>query len=157
MPVDVMERFFEKTAFVDKWHDGTRCLEWTAAISPDGYGRFGYKGENWNAYKWLYEQCYDLVPKNRELDHLCRNRKCVAPLHLEVVTKRENVLRGVGPTAINARKTHCSNGHLLSDDNVWVRDGTGRCCKACIRKNCQTNKERYNANRRERYKQRRKS
>jgi hypothetical protein len=68
------------------------------------------------------------------LDHLCRNKACVNPAHLEPVTNRENVLRGVGLSAENARKTHCKRGHPLSGDNVVVsKGGRKRRCVACER------------------------
>lgn len=68
------------------------------------------------------------------IDHICRARNCVNPAHLQVCTNRENILRGVGPTAINARKTHCPNGHPLSWDNIRYRRGT-KSCKICHYKN----------------------
>lgn len=77
-----------------------------------------------------YEQMLGDVPLGRELDHLCRVRKCVNPFHLEAVPHRLNTLRGVGPTATNAVKTTCSNGHSYDELNTYVRP-TGRGCKAC--------------------------
>lgn len=61
------------------------------------------------------------------IDHICRERRCVNPDHLEAVTNRLNILRGVGATAINARKTHCKRGHEFTPENTWVYQGMRRC------------------------------
>lgn len=66
-----------------------------------------------------------------QLDHLCRNIACANPEHLEPVTQRENVLRGVGPTAINAAKTTCIHGHSLADAYINPSSGS-RMCRACM-------------------------
>lgn len=68
------------------------------------------------------------------LDHLCRNRLCVNPEHLEVVSRGENVLRGVGVTAENKRKTHCAHGHEFTTENTY-RYGNKRHCRTCRTEN----------------------
>lgn len=65
------------------------------------------------------------------VDHLCRIPSCINPAHLEEVTFRENILRGFSLPAKNARKTHCQNGHELTDDNVYREGATGRKCRTC--------------------------
>ena len=71
------------------------------------------------------------IPDGKELDHLCRNRKCVNPKHLESVTHRENILRGETIMAENARKTHCWRGHPLSGKNLKLKPNGHRQCRAC--------------------------
>jgi hypothetical protein len=78
------------------------------------------------------------IPPNRQLDHLCRNPQCVNPKHLDLVSHRENVLRGIGFYAINARKTHCPQGHPYTPENTIVElypssPKSGRRCLICWR------------------------
>ena len=108
------------------------CWEWRAGRGTGGYGKFntgGNRGPHVSAHRFAYEQLVGPVPKGLVLDHLCRNRICVNPAHLEPVTDRENVLRGVGITAVNAAKTHCPYGHEY--DVVWRGRRT---CKTCHNK-----------------------
>ena len=129
MPND-KERFLAK---VDKSGD---CWLWTASLKSKGYGQFYYNGKNIHAHRAAYGLFKGPIPEGLTIDHLCRVIRCVNPGHLEAVTNKENVLRGNGPTAINARKTHCKRGHSLSGDNVYIQSFTGqRNCKTCKRYN----------------------
>lgn len=125
----------------------TGCWIWTGAIAKDtpevkrGYGIFW--GGEYNekgqpvmgmAHKWAYEHFVGPVPEGLTLDHTCRRRNCVRPEHLDPVTQRENTMRGIGPSAINAEKTHCLRGHPLSGENLYVPPGGGRRgCRTCRR------------------------
>lgn len=123
MNMPATERFWSK---VDKT-DG--CWEWTASL-VSGYGQFRHNGRIVRAHRFAYEQLVGPVPKGLELDHLCRNRRCVNPAHLEPVTQQENQLRGFGVSGINARKTHCLRGHEYTPENT-VRWRRWRNCKTC--------------------------
>ncbi len=104
-----VSRFAEKIALTD-----SGCVEWIASTDSKGYGKFqwegGRNGRLMPAHRWAYEWVVGPIPDGLQLDHLCRNRRCVNPEHLEPVTQRVNVLRGVGPAALNAGKTHCYRG-----------------------------------------------
>lgn len=110
----------------------TGCWEWTAATS-DGYGHFAVKkGDIRAAHRVAWEMLRGPVPDGLHIDHLCRNRACVNPDHMEPVSCRTNILRGIGPSARHAIKTHCPQGHEYSPDNTYHYRGQ-RHCRACRR------------------------
>lgn len=99
-----------------------------------GAERIGGRNRFTHSHRFAYELLVGPVPEGMQLDHLCRNRWCCNPEHLELVTPRENTLRGVGPSAVNAVKTHCKNGHEFTPENTRVDQRTGeRGCWTCRR------------------------
>jgi hypothetical protein len=110
----------------------TGCWEWTGCLRPDGYGLFGIRQKRYRAHRWSYEYFIGAIPKNLELDHLCRNTKCVNPKHLEPVTHRENTMRGESFVAKHTVKTHCINGHMFNTENTYYWNGH-RHCRVCRR------------------------
>jgi hypothetical protein len=115
--------------------ESTGCWNWTQALDSHGYGVLGYRYRVEKAHRFAYEIFVGPIPEGLTLDHLCRNTRCVNPEHLEPVTQGENVLRGVGFAAVNARKTHCIHGHPLEGDNLGLQgpNGTYRYCLTCRR------------------------
>lgn len=112
------------------------CWEWIGAMSGNGYGSIRIDHKARNAHRVSYELVVGLIPEGLTLDHLCRNRACVNPEHLEPVTIGVNTLRGESVSAINARKTHCVNGHEFTLENTYIRrqkGGYGRMCRECGR------------------------
>lgn len=109
------------------------CWEWTGT-KDRGYGYVAHNGKTTQAHRAVYEELVGPIPSGLQIDHLCRNRSCVNPKHLELVTQRVNILRGEGLTAQNARKTHCAKGHEFSTANTYHRKSNGvRECAACRR------------------------
>lgn len=106
------------------------CWEWTGAVNAWGYARIGYRRKSRAAHRISYI-LHKGAPPHRDIDHLCRNRRCVNPDHLESVPHAVNVRRGIGPTAVNAAKTHCVQGHPLSGENLIRRPTGHRGCRTC--------------------------
>lgn len=115
-----------RVRFWAKVERGEGCWEWVAGRTGRGYGAFWIDGKQYLAHRIAYELEVGPIPKGMTLDHLCRNRACVRPDHLEVVSRGENVLRGEGLTAVNARKTHCPRGHEYD-----LISGGRRRCRTC--------------------------
>src|SRR6266849_5089721 len=107
LTIGQQERFWAKV------HKTDTCWEWTGALWR-GYGYF----RTWIAHRVAYELLVGPIPPEKQVDHLCRNRGCVNPEHMELVTSYENILRGEGPTAANKRKLVCSNGHPFTPENT---------------------------------------
>lgn len=143
------ERFWSKVVAGDE----LSCWEWNGAHLPKGYGSIG----SWNgksqtgAHRAMAEMLTGCpVPTGLHIDHLCRNRGCVNPFHLEIVEPRTNILRGVGRSAENATKTHCKRGHELAGDNLSIDHikSSGRYerrCKICTRYKTRRYRERKKA------------
>lgn len=126
----------EKT-IQEKFHDRINktetCWLWTGGTDAAGYGRFTHRGQYILAHRYAYVLWNGPIPGRNVPDHLCRNRRCVNPAHLEAVTEQVNILRGIGVSAINARKTHCIRGHELIPGNFLPARGKkhGRDCLVC--------------------------
>jgi len=119
----------------------TPCEPWAGHITAQGYGRVSVKGRSIGAHVLAWTTANGPVPKGLVLDHLCRNRACCNVKHLEPVTPKENTLRGIGPTAQNAKKTHCKRGHELSGSNVIGTEDGWRICHTCQRLHDQAYKQ----------------
>lgn len=116
----------------------TNCWNWIASKNRDGYGSAIFGGRNKRCHRITFEIFKHPIANGLEIDHLCRNRKCCNPEHLEAVTHAENMKR--------AYKTHCRNGHELKDYNIKIDHlSGGKIARRC--KICRNQKERIRARR----------
>lgn len=120
-----------ETRFWSKVHKTDQCWNWTGTLSVSGYGVLQVGQRQVKAHRLSYEMAVGLIPPGLVIDHLCRNKKCVRPDHLEPVENAENVMRGEGWAPKRARWTHCAHGHELSGKNLYIRKNGRRSCRAC--------------------------
>lgn len=130
-PPSWLERFVARIDLSDP----AGCWPWVGARNnPHGYGTFWLDGRKHRSHRLSYALLIAPIPSGSVLDHFgCDNRGCVNPWHVRPTSHRENTLRGSGPAAANARKTHCPRSHPLSGENLHVRPSGQRVCRACDR------------------------
>ncbi|MFF5568085.1 HNH endonuclease signature motif containing protein [Streptomyces sp. NPDC012623] len=107
------------------------CWQWTGYLMPNGYARISVDGERQYAHRISYEAFVAPIPDGLVIDHLCRNRGCVNPAHLDAVTQRVNVLRGESHAATRARQVSCLRGHRFDTTNTYVASNGTRKCRRC--------------------------
>lgn len=121
----------ERSRFWAKVDRSSDCWLWTGARGSEGYGRLTLHQRRFGAHRLAFIWANGAIPDGLVLDHLCRNRLCVRPDHLEPVTVLENTRRG-----LNGQRTHCAAGHQLSSDNIRMMSGGGkpyRQCRICLK------------------------
>jgi hypothetical protein len=109
----------------------TNCWNWTGSVAENGYARFMpvKRGTVQYAHRWAYLHYVGAIPNDRVIDHLCRSRRCVNPKHLDLVTQKENLRRGVG----HGSETRCLHGHDFDTGNTYFDRLGRRQCRACAR------------------------
>lgn len=134
---DWRKRFWAK---VEKTEE---CWLWTAALNRDGYGIFGFDSHTVRgAHRIAYELLIGPIPDGRQLDHLCRVRRCVNPSHLEAVSSGENTRRGL--PAMSKGLTHCPQNHPYDEANTYWYRGWKQ-CRICRREYSRASRARRSA------------
>lgn len=123
---DPLQRFNEK---IVKHENG--CWLWQGKLHTAGYAQFRFNNTMVYGHRWAYETYKGPIPDGFTLDHLCGNRCCVNPDHLEPVTVKENNARKL-PRSPKSPRTHCVHGHAFTDENSIMWTG-GRRCRICYR------------------------
>jgi hypothetical protein len=131
-----IEKFWSK---VEVPYQPSCCWEWQGLFTKGGYGRyFTYSVDKIRRYLLAHRVAYTIligdIPEDLEIDHLCRNRQCVNPDHMEPVTSLENQIRSFSVTGVNSRKTHCIHGHEFTDANTGRSKQGRRYCLTCKRR-----------------------
>ena len=112
------------------------CWLWLLKLDKDGYGCLKKNGKHWRSHRYAYETLVGPIPDGLEIDHLCRNKSCCNPSHLEVVTTQQNIQRRPHSDKVGKYKlanTHCPHGHPYSGDNLRVATNGQRVCRTCMR------------------------
>lgn len=149
--IDAFERFWTHVVGDIQTH----CWVWTARSNRYGHAQVKLGGGNQGGHRLAYMWLVGPIPLFFVIDHLCRNRLCVNPSHLEAVTARENTRRGLSPQAANARKTHCPRGHPYDETNtIWLPNKAGRRCRACSSSYYMEHREQMHAQRNAAYRAR---
>jgi hypothetical protein len=125
-------RFETERLFWERVEKTETCWLWKGSCTSEGYGQIQMGRRFKLAHRYAYELLCGPIPDGKVLDHLCRVTACVNPDHLEAVTDRINSLRGISPSAKNAQKTACVNGHPFTAENTYTYGGH-RVCKTCSR------------------------
>lgn len=143
-----LTRIFSKIRISDtKSYRGIFCWDWTSTLNK-GYGYIAWNRRSLAAYRLLYAWLVEPLPSKasgKVIDHLCKNKRCVNPAHLELVVERVNVItRSESPAARLARKTHCKYGHPLEGNNLVQHYLPRRRCLACSQRWNKTKRVRPN-------------
>lgn len=122
------ERLAARSAPATTLHNGTACIEWRGTRTPGGYGQMSVDNRHQYVHRLAWELTHGPIPSGLQIDHLCRNRACLNPDHLEPVTGEENTRRAAA--AVEA----CPQGHPYDEVNTYVHPTKGyRQCRTCDR------------------------
>ena len=108
----------------------TDCIESKKGITNNGYSRIRVNDKNIQAHRWAWGLVNGQIPDEFVIDHICRNRKCVLPEHLRMVTQQKNIMAGLHNID---NRSHCNQGHPFVKENIMIRKSGKRECVECNR------------------------
>ena len=111
-----------------KSQDSGECRVFIRSLTPSGYAQMWNGTRVEQAHRIAYREAKGTIPDGYDIDHLCKNRACINPDHLEAVPHSVNMERAVNA---NREKKSCKRGHALSGDNVYLEKYGARRCIAC--------------------------
>jgi hypothetical protein len=120
----------------------TNCIESKKSITSNGYSRIKIDGKNIQAHRWAWEIVNGKIPNDKVIDHICRNKKCIAVDHLRIVTQQENVMAGLHNID---NRSNCNQGHPFTKENIMIRKSGKRECAECNRVRARNNYHRVKA------------
>lgn len=145
--MELLERVFSRCTEGPETYKGSPCWNWSLYIEPSGYGVYRHQHQTWKTHRLTYTLSYGDIPQGLVIDHLCCNKKCCNPEHLEAVTPEENTRRSnrvKSPGAYNKAKTQCKHGHPFSPENTRTEKDGSRTCLTC-KKERQIDRRRFAA------------
>ncbi len=110
--IDPIDYFMKRIVILENGLNNYPCWQWIGPLAEREYGRFCLSGVRAFAHRWAYEYFIGDIPEGLVIDHLCRNHGCVNPMHMEPVTDRENIARGISPSAIHIRRMDSAKSHF---------------------------------------------
>lgn len=111
----------------------TGCWEWIGPLTGVGYSQISLGRSFFLAHRVMYTEFRGPIPGVLTIDHLCRNKRCINPWHMEAVTHAENNFRGNSNSARKRRQTHCNQGHEFTPENTYIHKNGNRACRECNR------------------------
>jgi len=132
--IHVISRIKAKCISSNNIFQGSPCTIFNGTKTKDGYGETTVQARKFLVHRVVYEHLKGPIPESLQVDHLCRNRQCCNIDHLELVTSRENTMRGLSPSQTKARAasiTHCPAGHEYSEENTAIYFPNNRHCRTC--------------------------
>lgn len=132
-PIPNFDPAILRSLFAQTRPDAAGCWEWVGYRDADGYGAAKVDRTPYRAHRIFFHHLVHALAPGLVIDHLCRNRACVNPAHLEQVTVADNTHRGDAPSARNRMKTHCARGHEYTEANTYLDKTNRRHCRECSR------------------------
>lgn len=127
MPTNSVDKLIK-----EKVNKTASCWIWTGCVASNGYSKLSFESKHTSAHRVFYKWFKGPIEDGLQIDHLCRNKLCVNPDHLEAVTPKVNTLRSENIAAKNSRRTICLKNHPLAGNNLYITPDGRRQCRMCV-------------------------